>query len=37
VENDLHRAVCEGKASLAAAQQAIATDWTTAETRLGLG
>jgi hypothetical protein len=37
VENDLHRAVCDGKASLATAQQAIATDWTTAETRLGLG
>jgi hypothetical protein len=37
VENDLHRAVCAGKVLLAAAQQAIATDWTTAEARLGLG
>ena len=37
VENDLHRAVCDGRVSLAAAQQAIATDWTTAESKLGLG
>lgn len=37
VENDLHRAVCDGKVSLAAAQQAIAANWTTAEQRLGLG
>ena len=36
VESELRRAVCGGKASLAAAQQAIATDWMTAETRLGL-
>jgi hypothetical protein len=36
VENDLHRAVCSGKVTLAAAQQAIASDWTTAEARLGL-
>lgn len=36
VENDLHRAVCDGKVSLAAAQQAIAADWMTAETTLGL-
>jgi hypothetical protein len=36
VENVLHAAVCSGKATLAAAQQAIATDWTTAEARLGL-
>ena len=36
VENDLHRAVCDGRVSLAAAQQAIATDWTTAESKLGL-
>jgi len=36
VENALHRAVCDGKVSLAAAQQAIATDWITAEARLGL-
>lgn len=37
VENDLHRAVCDGKVSLSAAQQAIATDWETAESKLGLG
>ena len=37
VENDLHRAVCDGEVSLSAAQQAIATDWTTAEAKLGLG
>jgi hypothetical protein len=37
VENELHRAVCDGRVSLAAAQQAIATDWTTAESKLGLG
>lgn len=36
VENDLHDAVCSGKVTLVAAQQAIASDWTTAETRLGL-
>jgi hypothetical protein len=36
IENDLHRAVCAGRISLAAAQTAIATDWTTAEHRLGL-
>ena len=36
VENDLHDAVCSGKVSLVAAQQAIASDWTTAEQRLGL-
>lgn len=36
VENDLHRAVCSGKVTLAAAQQAIATDWLTAEHTLGL-
>lgn len=36
VEDALNRAVCEGKASLAAAQNAIASDWITAETRLGL-
>jgi len=35
-ENDLHAAVCDGKAQLAAAQNAIATDWTTAEHVLGL-
>ena len=37
VESDLHRAVCDGRVSLAAAQQAIATDWITAEARLGIG
>jgi hypothetical protein len=37
VENDLHKAVCSGKVQLAAAQQAIAADWTTAEHVLGLG
>lgn len=36
VENVLHSAVCSGKVGLAAAQQAIATDWTTAESKLGL-
>ncbi|MBS2964186.1 hypothetical protein KGA66_14095 [Actinocrinis puniceicyclus] len=36
VENRLHEAVCTGKVTLAAAQQAIATDWTTAEQRLGV-
>jgi hypothetical protein len=37
VENALHRAVCDGKVTLRAAQQAIASDWLTAEARLGLG
>ena len=37
VENALHRAVCEGKVSLRAAQKAIASDWMTAEAKLGLG
>ncbi|WAL68621.1 hypothetical protein ORV05_12865 [Amycolatopsis cynarae] len=36
VENALNRAVCDHRITLAAAQQAIATDWTTAETALGL-
>jgi hypothetical protein len=36
VENALHRAVCEHKVSLAAAQRAISSDWITAEARLGL-
>jgi hypothetical protein len=36
VENDLHKAVCSGKVQLAAAQQAIAANWTTAERVLGL-
>lgn len=34
VENALHRAVCSGKITLAAAQHAIAADWTTAMARL---
>lgn len=37
VENALRRAVCDGKVSLRAAQRAIASDWMTAEARLGLG
>ncbi|WEP00660.1 hypothetical protein A6P39_043885 (plasmid) [Streptomyces sp. FXJ1.172] len=36
VETKLHTAVCSGKVTLKAAQQAIATDWTTALSRLGL-
>jgi hypothetical protein len=36
VENRLHTAVCAGQVSLGAAQQAIASDWTTAEARLGV-
>ena len=36
VETDLNTAVCHGRVPLTAAQQAIATDWTTAERRLGL-
>jgi hypothetical protein len=36
VENALHKAVCEGRVSLAAAQRAIASDWLTAEASLGL-
>ena len=36
VENDLHKAVCSGKVTLAAAQQAIASDWQTAESVLGI-
>ena len=36
VENDLHRAVCAKKVTLAAAQQAIAANWQTAEAQLGL-
>jgi hypothetical protein len=36
IENALHRAVCEGRVSLAAAQRAIARDWLTAEASLGL-
>ncbi len=36
VENALNHAVCDGRIRLAAAQQAIATDWLTAEQKLGL-
>ncbi|MFB7667116.1 hypothetical protein ACFC1R_24760 [Kitasatospora sp. NPDC056138] len=36
VETHLHTAICKGKVTLAAAQQAIATDWTTAEAKLGI-
>jgi hypothetical protein len=36
VENALHRAVCDGRVTLAAAQRAIARDWLTAESVLGL-
>jgi hypothetical protein len=37
VENALRRAVCDGRVSLAAAQNAIAADWLTARSRLHLG
>ncbi len=36
IENELNDAVCSGKVTLAAAQNAIAADWTTAEHVLGL-
>jgi hypothetical protein len=36
VENALNRAICSHRITLAAAQTAIATDWTTALARLGL-
>jgi len=36
VENALNRAVCSGRVSLARAQAAIASNWMTAEKRLGL-
>jgi hypothetical protein len=36
IENTLHEEVCAGKVSLAAAQSAIASDWVTAETVLGI-
>lgn len=36
VENALNAAVCDGRVKLAAAQQAIASDWLTAEAKLGL-
>lgn len=37
METKLHTAVCAGKVTLAAAQKAIVTDWTTALGSLGLG
>lgn len=37
VETELHTAVCKGQVTLAAAQQAIVTDLTTALTALHLG
>lgn len=37
VETKLHTAVCNGAITLAAAQHAIVTDWTTALSSLGLG
>lgn len=36
VENRLKRAVCDGEATLVAAQNAVVSDWTTAEQVLGL-
>ena len=36
MENALHRAVCDGRVTLAAAQRAIAHDWLTAQTALRL-
>ncbi len=36
VENALHAAVCDGKVTLKAAQNAIAANWETAERKLGL-
>jgi hypothetical protein len=37
VENALHAAVCDGRVTLAAAQNAIASDWLIAEQKLGIG
>lgn len=37
VENAVKKAVCAGKAKLSAAQHALLTDWTTAESVLGIG
>ncbi|MCU7730857.1 hypothetical protein ODJ79_44695 [Actinoplanes sp. KI2] len=36
VENELHKAVCDHRVQLPDGQTAIATDWTTAMTRLHL-
>jgi hypothetical protein len=37
VENALKKAVCDGRVDLVDAQNAIATDWTTAESVVGIG
>jgi hypothetical protein len=37
VETKMHTALCSGKITLAQAQQAIVTDWTTALSTLHLG
>ena len=37
VESKLHTAVCDAKVTRSAAQKAIASDWTTALSALGLG
>lgn len=37
VEEHLHNAVCSGRVTLAAARSAIAANWETAESRLGIG
>jgi len=37
VENALNHAVCDGRVRLTAAQNAIASDWLTAEARVGIG
>ena len=36
VENKLHSAICSGRVTLAQAEEAITTDWTTALSKLGL-
>ncbi|WP_438827975.1 hypothetical protein [Streptomyces tropicalis] len=36
VETHLHTAICSGRVTLAAAQKAIATNWVSAEAKLGL-
>ncbi|MDH6125048.1 hypothetical protein [Kitasatospora sp. GP82] len=36
VETHLHTAICKNQVTVAAAQEAIATDWTTAEAKLGI-
>ncbi|MEV5880518.1 hypothetical protein AB0L75_41350 [Streptomyces sp. NPDC052101] len=37
VETKVHTAICSGKVTLTAAQNALVTDWTTALNRLGIG